>query len=349
MAPLLSLLEVLQQAQETPLSAEVFAQVTHCEEKLTKAGKPYLDISLADSLGSLSFKVWGDKPWFSEFLSYGKQATLSIQGQWSKGGFGVEAHDLYLRPLSEEEKVQLFSSKELSAKQSEDWQFIVSTLKSLSDPRLRALCLLCLKNLEERLRRAAAARSYHHARRGGLVEHLAGMMKTAVALKPVYPELNFDLLLAGVLFHDIGKLWESCYEENDFSLPYSDMGELLGHIPIGMELLNRLWAHVLALPEASSWTTLSPKTGDVRLHLLHLIASHHGELAFGSPVFPKTPEAMALHYIDNLDAKMEMFRATYQKKEMLSERVFKRNPPLPSSLFEPLAHFHSQEEDSPLS
>ena len=106
-----------------------------------------------------------------------------------------------------------------------------------------------------------------------------------------------SLLLAGCLFHDCGKLWENCYPKEDFTMPYSEAGELLGHIPLGIELVNNLWKRIMALPEADSWKTLDPPSPDVRMHLLHLIASHHGELAFGSPVFPKTPEAVALHSV----------------------------------------------------
>lgn len=116
-------------------------------------------------------------------------------------------------------------------------------------------------------------------------------------------------------------------------MPYSEAGELLGHIPLGIELVNNLWKRIMSLPEADSWKTLDPPSPDVRMHLLHLIASHHGELAFGSPVFPKTPEAVALHYIDNLDAKLEMFRGAYETSEALAPRVLQRKAPCLPTLF----------------
>ena len=119
-------------------------------------------------------------------------------------------------------------------------------------------------------------------------------------------------------------------------MPYSEAGELLGHIPLGIELVNNLWKRIMSLPEADSWKTLDPPSPDVRMHLLHLIASHHGELAFGSPVFPKTPEAVALHYIDNLDAKLEMFRGAYETGEALAPRVLQRKAPLPANVVLPL-------------
>ena len=133
------------------------------------------------------------------------------------------------------------------------------------------------------------------------------MMESALALCTVYPELHRDLLIAGVLFHDTGKLWETCPPERGFGIESEPRGELLGHLSIGIELVNTIWRD---LPK-EDWESLVPASEDVRLHLLHLVASHHGQLEFGSPVLPKTPEAALLHFVDNIDARMEMFIAAY--------------------------------------
>ncbi|HYR59342.1 MAG TPA: HD domain-containing protein, partial [Chthoniobacteraceae bacterium] len=156
---------------------------------------------------------------------------------------------------------------------------------------------------------------------------------------PVYPALNRDLLVAGVLFHDCGKLWENSLPADGFTMPFDERGELLGHITIGIELINALWRKLLATDEAAAWTTLAPASEDVRLHLLHLLAAHHGELQFGSPVVPKTPEAWVLHYVDNLDAKLEMMSAAYQSSRRLADRIQERVWPLPGNLAAPLAPF----------
>ena len=168
------------------------------------------------------------------------------------------------------------------------------------------------------------------------MEHVAQMLRAALALSAVYPELNRDLLASRVLFHDCGKLWENCYVADGFVMPYDERGELLGHITIGIELVNRLWRMILESPESSAWEMLTPATEQVRLHLLHLLAAHHGELQFGSPVWPKTPEAAALHYIDNLDAKLEMMKESYQTSAALSASVVERRRPLPAALVRPL-------------
>ncbi len=199
----------------------------------------------------------------------------------------------------------------------------------------------------ERFRRTAGARSYHHARRGGLVEHTTQMMRLAVQIAPLYPQLNLDLLIAGILFHDSGKLWENHLPETGFTMGFDERGELMGHISIGMELVNSIWRKMQADSAAAGWPDLTPASEDVRLHLLHLIAAHHGETTLGSPVNPKTPEAMALHYIDNLDARLEMFFAGYAVAKPLAPRVFDRVRPLPGNLVKPLDKFARPNADPP--
>jgi 3'-5' exoribonuclease len=226
----------------------------------------------------------------------------------------------------------------LRAKQNADWEFIAQTIQMIADPRLRALCETFLNEWGDRFRRTAAARNYHHARRGGLVEHTAQMMRIAKEIAPLYPQLNVDLLLAGILFHDCGKLWENALPENGFNMSYDERGELMGHISIGLELVNSLWRK-LSAEKTDAWKNLVPASEDVRLHLLHLIGAHHGEMQLGSPVYPKTPEAMALHYIDNLDARLEMFAAGYTTAKPLAARIFDRVRPLPGNLVKSLEKF----------
>ena len=241
--------------------------------------------------------------------------------------------------MTEQEKNELLQGPaDLRAKQNADWEFITQTIRTIVDPRLRELCDAFLKEWGDRFRRTAAARNYHHARRGGLVEHTAQMMRVAKEIAPLYPQLNVDLLLAGILFHDCGKLWENALPETGFTMSYDERGELMGHISIGLELVNSLWRK-LSAEKADAWKNLVPASEDVRLHLLHLIGAHHGEREFGSPVSPKTPEAMALHYIDNLDARLEMFAAGYTTAKPLAARIFDRVRPLPGNLVKSLEKF----------
>ncbi|MEP6956483.1 MAG: HD domain-containing protein, partial [Chthoniobacterales bacterium] len=254
--------------------------------------------------------------------------------------YGLDAKRWTVRALTAQETGELLQGPpELRAKQAADWKHIVSCIGALSDPRLRALGEAFLADWGDRFRRTAGARSYHHARRGGLVEHTAQMMRLAGQIAPLYPQLNVDLLLAGILFHDSGKLWENHLPETGFTMAFDERGELMGHISIGLELVNSLWRKVQGGPGAAGWEILKPASEDVRLHLLHLIGSHHGELQFGSPVSPKTPEAMALNYIDNLDARMEMFTAGYLVAKPVADRIYERVRPLPGNLVKPLEKF----------
>lgn len=240
----------------------------------------------------------------------------------------------------------LAGSAELRARQDADYAFIVETVGAIGDPRLRALCGAFLEQFGERFRRTAAARRNHHARRGGLVEHVAQMMRSAAQICVAYPTLNRDLLASGVLFHDVGKLWENAYVARGFTMPHSEASELISHIPVGMEIVNRLWRDLIDSDAAADWLALEPSSDRVRLHLLHLIASHHGELQFGSPVVPKTPEAFALHYIDNLDAKLQMVFEAYEKAPELGKGVFEKVWPLPGNLVGPLEAFAAAAEEA---
>lgn len=326
---------------EQPQAFAVHAQLESVTAKTARSGSPYLEFGLVDATGSLQLRAWSDSDLFRALNVLQPGKFVRIEAEWqSQGTFGLDPKKATLCELTDEQRRALMEgAAELRERQSRDYDTIRSFTASLADPRLQLLCQRFLHEFGDRLRRTAAARTYHHARRGGLVEHVAQMMRAAAALCAVYPALNRDLLLAGVLFHDSGKLWESCYAEQDFTMPHTEPGELLGHIAMGMELINRLWRDLLATPEAASWESLSPPSDHVRMHLLHLVGSHHGEFAFGSPVLPKTPEAVALHYVDNLDAKLEMFAQGYVTGARLTPAIVERVRPLPANLVEPLAPF----------
>lgn len=329
-------------AAAEPVQGAVRVQVSQILNKTTKNGKPYLEAAFSDVEGTLTFKVWDNAPWHPAVVVLKPQSAVEIAGNWQQSQYGMEASELEIRPLTaEEEELLLAGSPELAARQQEAWQEIQRLTGTLQDPRLRELCLLFLDTFAVRFRRSGAARKMHHARRGGLAEHTAGVMRAADALCSVYPTLNRDLVLTGALFHDCGKMWENTYEEHSFVMPYNLTGELMGHITMGIEIVNRLWAQLVAARK-EEWKTLTPSTEHVRFHLLHLIASHHGSLEYGSPVIPKTPEALALHHADDMDAKMEMFRSSYESAVMLSDHVVQAKFPLPNVVkplpsFEPLA------------
>src|SRR5476651_1020534 len=337
---LLTLIEIRRGAQEGVVEGRVHVQVEVASAKVTREQKPYCELSLADAADRMTLRVWSDHPEFKACESLKASDFIELSGEFQQHQqFGLDAKKWKVRHLTAQERSELLQGPpELRAKQKADWDYIGERTRALGDPRLRALGEAFLAEHGERFRRTAGARSYHHARRGGLVEHTAQMMRVTMVIAPLYPELNRDLLIAGVLFHDSGKLWENHLPETGFVMGYDERGELIGHISIGLELVNSLWRK-LSAENAEAWKNFTPPSDDVRMHLLHLVGSHHGEMQFGSPVFPKTPEAMALHYIDNLDARLEMFAAGYTTAKLLAERIFDRVRPLPGNLVKSLGKF----------
>lgn len=329
------------------VAARLHVQIDTLLEKQTRDGKPYRELTVADAADRLTLRAWSDSEAFGQCAGLAHGSFLEVAGDFTQNGtWGPDARQWTCRELTDKEREQLLAGPpELREKQAADLADILSMVERTADPRLRTLADLFFEEYGERFRRTAAARTYHHARRGGLVEHVAQMMRTAEAVAEVYPRLNRDLLVIGCLLHDLGKLWENALPEHGFTMAYDERGEMLGHITIGIEVVNALWRKCLALPAAEVWPDLDPPSEQVRLHLLHLIASHHGSLAFGSPVDPKTPEAHALHYIDNLDARMEMIFTGYTTAAALAPRIFERVRPLPGNLIEPLPpHGPSEEE-----
>ena len=340
---LMTLSEIRRGSQQGAVEARVHVQVEGASAKVTREQKPYCELSLADAADRMTLRVWSDHPEFKTCDSLKAADFIELTGEFQQHQqFGLEAKKWTVRHLTAQERSELLQGPpDLRAKQSADWEYIGERSRAIGDPRLQALCEAFLTEHGERFRRTAGARSYHHARRGGLIEHVAQMMRVTKEIAPLYPQLNLDLLIAGVLFHDSGKLWENHLPETGFTMGYDERGELIGHISIGLELVNSLWRKVGTEENVRTWKALVPASEDVRMHLLHLIGAHHGEAQFGSPVSPKTPEAMALNYIDNLDARMEMFAAGYLVAKPIADRIYDRVRPLPGNLVKPLDKFQA--------
>lgn len=333
----LSIASLKEQSGESPIHAIIAAQLQSRAARMTKNGKPYFELGFADATGHFSLKVWSDSPAYHHAESLAESAVVVLEARWTQNQYGLDARDLSFANPDDAALDAFYAGDPLiREKQDRDHADIVRLTASIRDPRLAALCDRFLTQYSDRFRRSAAAKRNHHARRGGLVEHVAQMMRTADALTTVYTTLNRDLLLAGVLFHDCGKLWENPYPEHGFSQLLTLHGEMLGHIPLGIELVNRLWRELMESPDAANESHPSPSNEETRLHLLHLVGSHHGEYEFGSPVLPRTPEAFALHYIDNLDAKLEMVRDACAQAKELAPGILERAFPLPTNLIRPL-------------
>ncbi len=246
----ISISSLKEQSGEVPLIASVNAQLQARAVKTTKGGKPYFDLVFADSSGSLNLKVWSDTPLHSQAESLALNAIVRLEGEWTQNQYGVNGNGVSWASLDEGAIADFLAGDPVTRqKQEQDFAYITAACGKLSDPRLNKLCAKFFETMGDRFRRTAAARKNHHARRGGLVEHVAQMMRSAEAICGVYPELNRDLIVAGVLFHDCGKLWENSYPEDGFGQIHSKYGEMLGHIPLGIELANKLWQDLLGASE----------------------------------------------------------------------------------------------------
>jgi len=328
-----------QQADEKAVRFAVGVELESRSERQTKTGKPYLILHFADATGSFKLNAWSDAPLFEAVTDMPDHTVMRLDADWTQNTYGMNATNLAWEKLDGDALEAFYAGDaETVERQREAWKTITTFCSEIKDPRLALLTSHFIKTCGNRFKRAAAARRNHHARRGGLIEHVAQMMRSAAALCTVYPDLNRDLLLTGVLFHDSGKLWENQYPEKGFGQGHTLYGEMLGHIPLGIELANKLWHDIEDLPAAKDWLTEEPPTEHVRLHLLHLIAAHHGEYQFGSPTLPRTPEAIALHHIDNLDAKLEMMKDTYAESTELADGIYEKRFPLPANLVTPLEH-----------
>lgn len=172
-------------------------------------------------------------------------------------------------------------------------------LLGIEEPSIRTLmeCFLVDDALVDAFCRAPAGIKAHHAYHGGLLEHVVNILETALRISDLYPTVDINLLLAGIFLHDLGKIREMSYETN-FS--YTDEGQLLGHMMIAVELLTEKIAAVEKM-------TGEAFPQEIAFRLKHMILSHHGSYEYGSSKLPMTPEAIALHHLDNLDAKVHEF------------------------------------------
>jgi len=179
------------------------------------------------------------------------------------------------------------------------WTRLTEILGTVRNPDLQELIreFLSDHDLMEKFRRAPAAANMHHAYIGGLLEHTLNLLELGIKVIPLYPKLSLDLVLAGLFLHDIGKAAELTYE---MAIAYSDDGQLLGHITQAV-----IWIDQKAQAVAKRSGNSFPH--ELLTVLQHIVLSHHGQYEFGSPKLPAFPEAVAIHYLDNLDAKVSMF------------------------------------------
>ena len=257
----------------------------------------YLLATLRDRTGVISGLMWNVAEDSAQEFSAGDYVRVRGKVQVYQGGLQMIVTHIDPAPEASANPEDFHVQSQANA--APQLARLKELLLSLQSLPLRTLaeCFLEDDALITGLCAAPAGVKAHHAYMGGLIEHVVGMSEIADRLCSLYPVLNRDLLLLGVLLHDLGKVRELSW---DPTLAYTDEGQLLGHINIAVEMLNeKLKAAESRLGQSFNAETV--------LRLKHMILSHHGTLGFGSPVLPMTPEAITLHYIDNLDARLNEF------------------------------------------
>jgi len=207
------------------------------------------------------------------------------------------------------------------------WKRLTAILKGIKHAELAALVEEFLSDAElmDRFRRAPAASAMHHAYIGGLLEHTLSVLELGQLVIPKYPKLSLDLVLAGLFLHDIGKAAELSFET---AIGYTDEGQLVGHIAQAILWIDQKIAALMK-------RTGRPFSPELRLLLHHIVLSHHGKYEFGSPKLPAIPEAAAIHHLDNLDAKVNMFLAEIENDRDPASRWTNYNKALETKVFKP--------------
>jgi 3'-5' exoribonuclease len=269
------------------------------QQRTTKTNKPYLNLILGDKTGQLEGRVWepGDPRIAKDFE---RGDIVKARGSASRfdDRLQMKIDQLRVALPAEVDKSDLLPST------TQDvgvlWRALLSFVASFTNPDLQRLLSTMLADpaLAEAYREAPAAKQLHHAWLGGLLEHVISLLTLADRVAAHYPLLDRDLLMTGVILHDIGKLRELSWE---IGFEYTIEGVLLGHIQIGTALVERAIDNLPNFP---------PR---LKTLVLHMILSHHGKLEFGSPKLPMIPEALALSFLDDLDAKMQAVQGEFDK------------------------------------
>jgi 3'-5' exoribonuclease len=263
--------------------------VVHKTVARSRKDKEYIALKIRDKSAEMSAHIWDNVEVYRD--RFEENDYVLIKGRVVSFQGVLQLNVFHLEPLQGEVDPRDFLPQ--TEKNIGNLKLALrSAMKEVKNEwlvRLLKEFFLRDKDFQSRFELAPAAKSMHHAWLGGLLEHTIGVLQLVQQTAPLYPYLDQDLLVAGALLHDIGKIEELSYEK---SFGYTSRGRLLGHIVIGVEMVREKVAKISGFPPA------------LLMLIEHLLLSHHGEYQWGSPKRPKIPEAVLLHYLDDLDAKL---------------------------------------------
>ncbi|MGA2508984.1 MAG: OB-fold nucleic acid binding domain-containing protein [Candidatus Acidiferrales bacterium] len=283
-----------------------------------RTGKSWLELSLADRTGTIAAKMWDN---FAALApTFERDDVIQIRGRVKLYNGQKELTLEQIIPAAERD----YDLGDFLPHTKYDVEKLYGDLRAaisgMKNPWLKQLLSSVVDDpaIAPRLKRAPAAMTMHHAYLGGLLEHVVSLIGLAAAVSAHYPELDADLLLSGVVLHDVGKIDELRYARG---IDYSDAGRLLGHITIGVGIVRDKCKAIADFP------------APLAVLVEHLILSHHGSYEFGSPSLPQIPEAVALNFIDDIDSKMAGMRATLESGSGATASLWTdRNPSLRRAL-----------------
>jgi 3'-5' exoribonuclease len=284
-----------------------------------RSGKSWLELSLGDRTGSIPAKMWDNFDAIAK--AFERDDVIRVRGRVKLYNGQKELTLEQIVPAAERD----YDLGDFLPHTKYDVEKLYSELRAavsgMKNPWLQKLLVSVVDDSEvaPRLKRAPAAMTMHHAYLGGLLEHVVSLIGLASAVANHYPELDADLLLTGVVLHDIGKTEELRYARG---IDYSDAGRLLGHITIGAGMVREKIKTIAGFP------------GPLAVLVEHMILSHHGTYEFGSPSLPQIPEAVALNFIDDIDSKMAGMRKSLEQASAgtSGDLWTERNPSLRRSL-----------------
>ncbi len=292
-----SVAELAQHANQVVTS---YFLVQSKEVRSTREGKPYLALRLGDRTGMVEARMWEGVEDVEQEFAQDDVVKVEAAVEPYKGKIQLKLRRLRRAKENEYDLADFLRETQcdVDALHAE----LLEVAHALENPHLRALLVALLEDeaIVPLLKQAPASKTLHHAYRGGLIEHVVSLCRLCRLVAQNYAEVNLDLLLTGAILHDIGKIHELSYER---SLDYTTLGNLIGHITIGLEMVGHRMDALEGFPP------------ELRVLVQHLILSHHGRLEFGSPITPRFPEAVLLHYLDDIDSKMEAMRSTLAAAE----------------------------------
>ena len=312
----------VKELQEQETVNEVF-RAAEKQLRPNRNGNLYLQVELSDRTGVVGTRMWNATESLYQMFENGDFVRVEGTTQLFQGAIQLIA--TRITKVDPDEVVEDDFMPLAAVEVDKLLSRMGELLRSMENPHLRTLaeCFLLDERFLAKFSRAPAGIKHHHAYHGGLLEHVVNLMEVVTRIAPCYPQIDRDLLLTGAFLHDVSKIDELTY---DRELAYSDEGQLIGHLVMAVSMLEEKVreAEKLAGEEIPEETVL---------RLKHMIVSHHGEYEYGSPKLPMTLEAVALCFLDNLDAKVSAFHKQLSDDPNVNSPWTHYNPTLGRKLF----------------